>query len=334
MVKVNTKFIANPSFMIQSVGKQTITVGWRPLYNVTSVVSQEIEAEVHNIETNEINGVIYAAEPEVDPNLRGGGVRAGEAATGSYIGFADMPLGLLPQLIAGLLTSNPSLSAAADGMGFSPLSVSLQPSMTLKGSNRKTSPSATGHLELEMSGIINFLAFLEKNPIHVSKLNVRASDVKYLPAVLEVLTPNIFSGQYDRQVVNILADSNMYQNQSNIVTLDVDFFITRTSILRVDSAFNETETTPALSMDFTFDKYLSLEKAFVENYELLQTNAGIEGAIVEEVERINATTQQVATVVDKLPTTTTAATIVPLTPWRKVIGGGSSQPATAKGNNF
>ena len=299
MATVNTKFIANPSFLIQSVGKQTITVNWRPLYEV-----------------------LTAADTTTSPAT---------PATGHYIGFADMPLGLLG-LMMSLITNS---AKGGTWSPFSPMSVSLQPSMTIKGSGN-TAPTATttGYTQYTVDGIQNFIEFLDKNPIHCTKVNVRASDMAYLPSTMEILTPNSFSGQYDRQIVNILADTNMYQNQSTIVTLDCDFYLTRTSIIRVDSSFDENSVVPALAMDFTFDKYLSLEKALVENYQLLQTNAGIENAIVEEVNTINAKTQ------DVIPATPAQPASMPViqtqgfvaSPWRRTIG--SNQPVTVKGNNY
>jgi len=291
MASINTKFIASPGWGIESVGKQTVSVTWRPLYEV-----------------------LTAADTTTSPTT---------PATGHYIGFADMPLGLLGLMMSLVSTS---VKGASTWSPYSPMSVSLQPTIEIRGSGN-TAPTATttGYYHYTVDGVQNFVEFLDKHPIHCTKLNVRANDARYLPATMEILTPNSFKGQYDRQVVNILADTNMYQNQSQIVTLDCDFYLSRTSIIRVDSSFDENSVVPALAMDFSFDKYLSLEKALNENYQLLQTDAGAANAIAQEVQQIN----------------TVAASKLPMLQEAKLIpvqdntasGGaaGSVQPAKTKG---
>lgn len=290
MADVNEKFIANPSFGIQSVGKQTITVAWRPRY----VIDTE-------------------ADEKADPSV---------AEVGHYDGFCDWPI------LGGL-----GYMAADDR--FSPLAVSLQPEIDLKGTMKSGEEEKRGYYKVPLPGSFFFGLFLSENPIHCSKLNVRASDVAALPSTLEILTPNSFSGQFDRQIVNILADTNMYQNQNTIVTLDCDFFIARNSILRVDSSFNNA-TAYSLYFDMTFDKYMSLEKAMVENYTLLQTSAGLQNAIESEIANINAkmpdlnTTQFVAQPVVKSPVILNSQ---PIRVWRPTLGNkasGSVQPSAGR----
>lgn len=279
---VNTKFIANPSFMIQSVGKQTITVGWRPRYIIDTAEDKTASPPVKEV--------------------------------GHYDGFCDWPL--MGEVGAQF----------GQGERFSPMSVSLQPDITLRGSRRVDAEEKEGAEDLSIGGKFFFALFLAENPIHCTKINVRASEVAALPATLEILTPNSFSGQMDRQIVNILADTNMYQNQASIITLNCDFFIARNSILRVDSSFN-LATAPTLAFDMTFDKYLSLEKAMVENYQLLQTTEGMISAVESEIQQINV---KAPAILNSSPVTMQA---VSASPWRPAIGGtaaGSIQPSVGK----
>lgn len=289
MTEVNTKFIANPSFMIASVGKQTITVAWRPRYIIDTAEDK-------------------SATPPV-------------AEVGHYDGFCDWP-------ILGELGSQFGLTEE-----FSPLSVSLQPSISLRGSKKPGAEESAGELTLNLSGLFFFSLFLGENPIHCTKINVRADNAIALPSTLEILTPNEFSGQFDRQIVNILADTNMYQNQNTIVTLDCDFFIARNSILRVDSSFSD-GMIHTLAMDMTFDKFLSLEKAMVENYELLQTSAGLQSAIDSEIATVNAKlpeTQIKAPVI--LSQGTPTMQMAGIKTWKPLIGGSAAssiQPTVGK----
>lgn len=286
MADVNEKFIANPSFGIQSVGKQTITVGWRPRYII------DVEED-------------KSATPPVPE-------------AGHYDGFCDWPiLGVYGAALSG------------GDSRFSPLSVSLQPEIELKGTKEVGRGEDAGDYTAELSGIFFFALFLGENPIHCTKLNVRASDVIALPSTLEILTPNSFTGQFDRQIVNILADTNMYQNQNTIVTLDCDFFISRNSIIRVDSTFSDGGI-HSLSFDMTFDKYMSLEKAMVENYTLLQTSAGLQNAIESEIANINAKMpavelQQItATPIVREPAMVGATPVNGIRVWQPVLGSKST----------
>jgi len=180
-----------------------------------------------------------------------------------------------------------------------------------------------------LPGKLFFLAFVRKNPIHVKKMNVRASDYKTLPASIEIQTPNVFTGQMDRQIVNVTADTNMYQNQNNIVTLDCDIYLCRESIVVFNASFTSASAVP-LFIDITFDKYLSVEKALVENYQLLVTDAGLASAINAEIEQVNAKTADIVKRPAVMQPTMMAANI---SPWRPVIGG-SAQPRLTKGDNI
>lgn len=161
-----------------------------------------------------------------------------------------------------------------------------------------------------------FACFLGNNPIHVTKMNVRAVKGSLLPSAIEIKTPQIFSGQMDRQIINVTADSNMYQNQSNIVTINCDVYLCRQSIMEFNAVFAEANP-QMLYIDITFDKYLSLEKALIENYQILTTSVGMENAISEEIANINAQASEKSPVLASM----TTANI-------------SMQPAATKGNNF
>lgn len=171
-----------------------------------------------------------------------------------------------------------------------------------------------------------FKNFIKQNPAHVSKLNVRALRADLLPTSIEILTPNVFSGQWDRQIINVTADSNMYQNQGNIVTITTDFFLSRDSVVRFNGTFAEAANAP-LSIDVTIDKYLSLEKALVENYQLLQTTAGAINAVQQEIATINTVAAE------KLPVMTTQMQAV-AAPNSGTTASASVQPAVTRGNNF
>lgn len=286
---VNTKFIANPSFGIQSVGRQTLTLAWQAQRVVT-----------------------VDADPDANPPV---------LEEAYWRGFNDISFRycrMLPLVDA--------LNIVEEQLPV-PKSISLVPKTQLKVSTAKAAQQAY----IELTPLEVFGDFIEKNPIHVTKLNVRASDISVLPSTMEVLTPNMFTGQFDRQIVNIVADTNMYQNQSNIVTLSCDFYIARNSILKVDTVLNlkdDGKNEPALMMDMSFDKYLSLEKALVENYELLTTIAGQENAISQELATVAAKVPAVAETMVQGP----AAQLNVGTNWKPLFG--SIQPSVAKGNNF
>lgn len=130
----------------------------------------------------------------------------------------------------------------------------------------------------------SFKRFVNKNPIHIAKFNIRASDAVYLPTSIIISTPNFFTGQYDRQIINVTADTTMYQNQNNMVTINgLDILVGRQSVIQFDAAFS-TATQPSLSVDVTIDKYISLEKALYMNMQQLATAGGAAENLANEVE--------------------------------------------------
>ena len=125
-----------------------------------------------------------------------------------------------------------------------------------------------------VGGVKFFRNFLQKNTVHIVKMNVRASAATVLPTSIVILSPNMWTGQMDRQVVNVTADTTMYQQQDNIVTITgLDVYIGRMSIIRFEGTFAESAT-PTLNIDVTIDRYISVEKALAENIENLSTATG------------------------------------------------------------
>lgn len=142
-----------------------------------------------------------------------------------------------------------------------------------------------------------FKDFVSCNPVHITRMNIRAVSMDALPQNITVYTPNVFTGQFDKQIINVTADANMYQNQASIITVNVDTYISRNCIVEFGGQFSVPSTQATASrlyVDVTFDKYLSLEKALYENLQLLATPAGQVSAAAEAVNEVNT---QVATAV-------------------------------------
>lgn len=146
-------------------------------------------------------------------------------------------------------------------------------------------------------GVARFLQFVSNNPIHVTAINLRASSVDSIPQQIIILTPDIASGQMTRQIIDVAARKNAYQYQNDIITMDgLDVYIGRDSIIRFEGAFSHTlpqgtmVTDIPCFMDLTIDRYISLEKALVENIKLLSTATGQADAINQEVAKAEAQT--------------------------------------------
>lgn len=137
-------------------------------------------------------------------------------------------------------------------------------------------------------GVEIFRNFMQENTCHISKMNFRATAAETLPTSVLILTPNVFTGQLDRQVLNVTADTTMYQQQSNIVTMNnVDVYIGRNSIIRFAGAFDRA-TAQVLNIDITIDKYISVERALVQNLQLLATASGQVVKAIEDINEANA----------------------------------------------
>ena len=154
------------------------------------------------------------------------------------------------------------------------------------------------------AGIERFLNFVKHNPIHVKKINLRATDPNTLPTQIMVLTPNPFTGVMDRQIIDVSSRKNAYQYQNDIITLDgLDLFIGRDSIVRFASAFTRVNwqtgdpgtqaeytvrSSAPLYVDLTVDYYISLEKGLVQNVQLLNTASGSLIQAAQEVQNMQA----------------------------------------------
>lgn len=159
-------------------------------------------------------------------------------------------------------------------------------------------PSVSNSDELGSNGdryarVYNFLEFVHENPVHVKALNLRTTNEVVLPQQIIVKTPNIFTGQMDRQIIDVASKKTAYQYQNGIITInDVDLYLTRNSIIEFSGAFSlvgnaDTGASP-LYVDIVIDTYLSLEKGLVENVTLLNTVSGQVVAAVEAEENYNA----------------------------------------------
>ena len=154
------------------------------------------------------------------------------------------------------------------------------------------------------AGIERFLNFVKHNPIHIKKINLRATDGNTLPSQIVILTPNVFTGVMDRQIVDVSSRKNAYQYQNDIITLDdLDLFVGRDSIIRFTSAFTRVNwqsgdpgtqqeytnrSSAPLYVDITVDYYISLEKGLVNNVQLMNTASGSVINAAQEVQNAQA----------------------------------------------
>lgn len=176
-------------------------------------------------------------------------------STRKHVGYADIVL-------------NYEIALQMAALGNSDGLIGISPAISF------TAQGQTGTLDAAADAKGLFRNFLQHNTAHISKLNFRAPSATTLPTSMLILTPNIFTGQMDRQVLNITADTTMYQQQANIVTINtVDLYIGRDSIIRFDGAFTE-NAQQVLNIDVTIDRYISVERALVQNLQLLDTQSG------------------------------------------------------------
>lgn len=115
----------------------------------------------------------------------------------------------------------------------------------------------------------NFIDFVRNNPIHVNKINIRATEPGMLPTQILVETPNIFEGDAGRQIIDVSSQKTAYQYQNNIVTIEgTDLFIGRNSNIKFNAAFSmdpQDFYDNPIYIDWFVDYYLSLEKALYQN---------------------------------------------------------------------
>lgn len=123
--------------------------------------------------------------------------------------------------------------------------------------------------EMRIKRIFNFIDFVRQNPIHINKINIRATDASMIPVQILVETPNIFDGDAGRQIIDVSSQKTAYQYQNNIVTIEnTDLFIGRNSNIKFNGAFSmsaEEFYARPVYIDWFVDYYLSLEKALFVN---------------------------------------------------------------------
>lgn len=266
-LNINRKFLANPGFGIQNVGGQTLTM----------TIAGEVNDNVQTYKKIVFGGIF------------------------EKLGFIPLKEGMtnLDAFLKSLSISTESKINSAmshDELIVWPVkggfSVGLDDG--LKDITPGVADLSGSTLSAAAFRVAIFKDFIDKNPAHITRMNIRAADMAALPQNVTIYTPNVFSGQYDKQIINVTADANMYQNQSSIITVSVDAFISRNCIIEFGGQFANLNNAKDLYVDVTFDKYLSLEKALYENLQLLATPAGQVSAAAEAVKEVNT---QVATAV-------------------------------------
>lgn len=182
------------------------------------------------------------------------------------------------------------VSAATMGL-LSPLNVTPSVANTddlfgLWNSPADTDGGPQSDANLRQARVYNFLNFVHDNPVHVKAMNLRAANEQVLPQQIIIKTPNIFTGQLDRQIVDVASKKTAYQYQNGIITItDCDFYLCRNSIIEFTGAFSvATASAGAFFIDLVIDLYLSLEKGLVENNILLNTASGVYTAAKEQAE--------------------------------------------------
>lgn len=228
---------------------------------------------------------------------------------GNYVKYYDVVFDPAYYALTGTDIANSGISA-------------VTPSVTnLPDANMATPLSDT------QQSIYNFLNFLALNPAHISRLNFRASALAYVPTQLTICTPNLFTGQVEKQVINVTAATNMYQNQGDIVTIDCDAYLCRNSYIQFNSAFS-TAAAPTLNVDVKIDAYLSLEKAIIDNLRLLGTASGAAAAI----QNVSAESDAVANVDEVADSAIQAINKKPIQSIAQKYGQVNRVPTWDKGN--
>lgn len=281
-LKINRKFLANPGFGIQNVGGQTLTM------TVAGVVKDNVQTYkkiVFGGLFEQLAAMNVAGETDLDAFLNSLSLDSDNKIQSS-ISHDDLQVWPVNgQLVFGV---NDGLKDITPGVAD--ISASTLAAAAFR--------------------VAVFKDFIDKNPAHITRMNIRAADMASLPQNITIYTPNVFSGQYDKQIVNVTADANMYQNQSSIITVAVDAFISRNCIIEFGGQFANLSTPKDLYVDVTFDKYLSLEKALYENLNLLATPAGQLSAASEAVNEVNTQVQTAVGTAFRMPNNERTADIM------------------------
>lgn len=124
------------------------------------------------------------------------------------------------------------------------------------------SPYSGGSVE---AGVANFKKWWSQNPFLITAINVRASSQATLPSQIIIETPDIYSGNTNTQIVDIGANFNANQYQTNIVTIEnLCLFVGRNSTIRpVGNATSSTSVN--LYLDITIRCFISLELALQQS---------------------------------------------------------------------
>ena len=170
-----------------------------------------------------------------------------DSVTGNIVGWADM----MPKASSWLL---PVYTES-----FTPYSVS--PAVTDNITSMESDERS--------AGIMNFMDFLAQNAIHIKAMNLRATIAATIPQQIVILSPDVFSGQSARQVVDIASKKTAYQYQNDIITIDnLNLIFGRNSTMSFLSSFVYTPTgsgeaaiaETAFYIDLVIDYYTNEEK--------------------------------------------------------------------------
>lgn len=131
----------------------------------------------------------------------------------------------------------------------------------------------------QFAAINNFYNFIRQNPVHISRINLRTGNEAVLPQQIVVQYPDIFSGQCTQKIIDVASKKTAYQYQDGVITMDdADVILTRNCNIKFNCSFSVYDSDQSvgvqnpenqLFIDLTIDKYLSLEKALVENLKIM-----------------------------------------------------------------
>lgn len=155
--------------------------------------------------------------------------------------------GLPGYLAVGTKTVSITLTVPANGTSYGTLKNNVSGMASIGGDYCAMSPCS----------VADFQDFWKNNPMYISKMNIRCSDATYLPSAIKFITPNVFTGTNDIQMVDVSANLISTQFQQNIVTLNTDIMLGRTTYVSIEGA---TVATKVLTLDLTITHFSSLEQ--------------------------------------------------------------------------
>lgn len=131
-----------------------------------------------------------------------------------------------------------------------------------------------------------FQAFWDSNPFHIKRLNIYFSAQSAICSGIVVKTPNVFSGTIEQQYIDVSASMLSTQQQSQIVTIDCDIYISRNSYFSFIGGGGSGTT---MRLDLSIDYHISLEKALQENIIIANNSKYAEETITSEEALTNYT---------------------------------------------